>query len=45
MIVDFTRAIDTPDVKLVVKPKIIRSQTGKTVEVKAWDPRRSGKKT
>jgi uncharacterized phage-associated protein len=39
MMDDFTRAHDTPDVKSVVKPKVVRSQTGKAVSVKAWDPR------
>ncbi len=35
----FTRAEDTPGVETVVKPKLMRSSSGKAVAVKAWAPR------
>jgi hypothetical protein len=38
MIHSFVRAQDTPSVDQVVKPKIMRSQTGKAVAVQAWNP-------
>lgn len=38
MIHSFVRAQDTPSVDQVVKPKIMRSQTGKPVAVQAWNP-------
>ncbi|MEQ9448066.1 MAG: hypothetical protein RLN70_04055, partial [Rhodospirillaceae bacterium] len=34
----FVRAENTPGVQQVVKPKVFVTQTGKPVQVKAWDP-------
>lgn len=38
MRLSFVRSAETPDVGSVVKPKVMRSQDGKTVEVKSWTP-------
>jgi len=38
MQVAFTRADKTPSVNQVVRQKVLRSQTGKPVNVKAWSP-------
>ena len=38
MMHSFIRADETPSVEQVVKPKIMRSQTGKPVAVQAWNP-------
>jgi uncharacterized phage-associated protein len=38
MRLSFARAEKTPGVAQVIKPKIFRTQTGKPVTVKAWDP-------
>ena len=34
----FARAVDSPDIDQVVRPKWVRSATGKPVTVKAWNP-------
>ena len=39
MRLSFGRAEETPGVERVVKPKVLRTQTGKPVTVKAWNPR------
>ena len=41
---DFTKAHDTPVVKQVVKPKVVRSHKGRAVAVRAWDSRELGGK-
>ena len=38
MRLSFARAEKTPGVAQVVKPKTLRTQTGKAVTVKAWVP-------
>jgi uncharacterized phage-associated protein len=38
MMHSFIRANETPSIDQVVKPKIMRSQTGKPVAVQAWNP-------
>jgi uncharacterized phage-associated protein len=38
MRLSFVRSAETPDVDNVVKPKMMRSQDGKAVEVKSWVP-------
>lgn len=38
MRLSFVRAENTPGVQQVVKPKVFVTQTGKPVQVKAWDP-------
>lgn len=38
MIMSFTRAETAPQVDQVLKPKIMRTQSGKQVVVKAWNP-------
>jgi uncharacterized phage-associated protein len=38
MRLSFTRAESTPAVEQVVKPKMMRTQSGRSVVVKAWDP-------
>jgi len=38
MRLSFARAEATPGVEQVVKPKVMRTQTGKTVAVKSWTP-------
>ncbi len=38
MRLSFSRARETPALDQVVKPKIMRSQSGKSVVVKAWNP-------
>jgi len=38
MRLSFTRAENTPAVEQVIKPKVMRTQTGRPVVVKAWDP-------
>jgi uncharacterized phage-associated protein len=38
MRLSFTRADQTPGVDQVVKPKILRTQTGRPVQVKSWVP-------
>ncbi len=38
MVLSFARAKDTPSVKQVVKPKVMMTQSGKPVAVKAWVP-------
>ncbi|MDP6173367.1 MAG: hypothetical protein QGF09_04285, partial [Rhodospirillales bacterium] len=35
----FEKAYDQPDVGQVVRPKMMRSQTGKAVAVKSWAPK------
>jgi len=40
MRLSFVRAEQTPGVDQVVKPKILRTQTGRPVEVKSWTPGR-----
>lgn len=44
MMHSFIRANETPSVDQVVKPKIMRSQTGKPVAVQAWNPAAISKK-
>jgi len=38
MHLSFSRAEETPAVSLIVKPKLLRSQSGRPVAVKAWVP-------
>lgn len=38
MRLDFARAEETPAIDQVVKPKVAMTQSGKAVQVKAWDP-------
>ena len=38
MRLSFTRAEDTPKLEQVVRPKVMRSHTGKAVKVKTWTP-------
>ena len=38
MRVSFVRGEEAPALKQVVRPKIMRSQSGKTVAVKSWTP-------
>ena len=38
LMLSFARAEDTPGVAQVVKPKLMRSQTGRPVAVKSWVP-------
>ncbi len=38
MHVSFARGDDAPSVGLVMKPKVMRSQTGRPVAVKSWNP-------
>ena len=38
MRLSFGQAKDTPSVEQIVRPKMLRSQTGKTVTVKSWTP-------
>ena len=38
MRLSFTRAQETPTVDQVVRPKMMRSQSGKPVNVKSWTP-------
>ena len=38
MRLSFVRGEEAPDLKQVVKPKMMRSQTGKAVAVKSWTP-------
>jgi len=42
MRLSFVRSAETPDVGSVIKPKLMRSQDGKPVEVKAWVPKTDG---
>ena len=39
MLLSFGRAQETPGIDRVVKPKVLRTQTGKPVTVSAWTPR------
>ena len=38
MRLSFTRAKDTPAIDQIMRPKMLRSQTGKAVTVKSWTP-------
>ena len=38
MRLSFARAENTPGIGQVVKPKVLRTQTGRAVTVKAWVP-------
>jgi len=38
MRLSFVRGEETPDLKQVVRPKIMRTQSGKPVSVKSWTP-------
>jgi len=44
MTADFTKAEETPDVAQVIRPKVMRSQHGRPVTVKAWTPGKPGGK-
>lgn len=43
MALDFKRAETTPDVTQVIRPKVMRSQMGTPVTVKAWTPGKAAK--